>query len=257
MTQIDAPPPRPENAAHLSRLAPVFARQLRALDAHASAFARISAAEAQHVPPAPRWAQDWFARLDAAMAYAMVARLRPGRIIEVGCGHSTRFMAQAMIDTNLPALFIAIDPRPRAPIAGLPVTRLAQPLQQCDLTLFRDLRAGDIAFFDSSHVLAPGSDVELILDGILPLLASGVIVHFHDMFLPDDYPAEWRRRGYNEQQAVEALMLGGAYDTLFASHFTVLRLAPEFAASAAAGLPFLPGAHESSLWLRKRTKYGR
>ena len=52
-------------------------------------------------PPAPRWNQDWFPRLDAAAAYAMVRNTRPRRIVEVGSGHSTRFMARAVADGGL------------------------------------------------------------------------------------------------------------------------------------------------------------
>ena len=48
--------------------------------------------------PQPRFDQDWFPRLDAVAAYAMVRDGRPGRIVEVGSGHSTRFMARAIAD---------------------------------------------------------------------------------------------------------------------------------------------------------------
>ncbi len=238
--------------ALLQRRAPDFAQRLAQLDAHRQAYARIAAGETPHIPPAPRWGQDWFARLDAAMAYAMAARMRPARIIEVGCGHSTRFMAQAILDNHLSTEFTAIDPRPRASISGLPVAAQMLTLQQSGHGMFGNLRAGDIAFFDSSHVIAPGSDTELILDKILPLLAPGVIVHFHDIFLPDDYPAGWRARRYNEQPKVEELIRGGGYEILFASHFVVTRMRAELAASIAASLPLRAGAHESSLWLLKR-----
>jgi len=241
-----------DGAAYLMAQAPVFERQLRLLAAHGAAFARIEAAEAAHVPPAPRWRQDWFARLDAAMAYAIVAQFRPARIVEVGCGHSTRFMAQAISDHALATQFTAIDPAPRASLEGLQVNRHAQHLQECDIALFTALRPGDIAFFDSSHVYAPASDVALIFERILPRLAPGVVVHFHDVFLPDGYPAAWAGRLYNEQQFVAGLFADGGYDALFASHFVVTRMRAAFNASCASALPLADGAHESSLWLRKR-----
>jgi hypothetical protein len=40
-----------------------------------------------------RFDQMWFPRLDAAAAYAIVRRNAPARIVEVGSGHSTRFLA--------------------------------------------------------------------------------------------------------------------------------------------------------------------
>ncbi|HYL25691.1 MAG TPA: class I SAM-dependent methyltransferase, partial [Burkholderiales bacterium] len=149
-------------------------------------------------PPAPRWDQDWFPRLDAAAAYAMVRMTRPARIVEVGSGHSTRFLARAVRDGGLGTQITAIDPAPRASISGLQVRCLRQPVQACALEVF-NLAPGDILFIDSSHQLKPGSDVEFLLDRVLPRLASGVRIHFHDIFLPDEYPAQWAWRRYNEQ----------------------------------------------------------
>jgi hypothetical protein len=71
---------------------------------------------------------------------------------------------------------------------------------------FPPLGPGDILFIDSSHQVKPGSDVEFLLKAVLPLLPAGVHVHFHDIFLPDDYPPQWEWRRYNEQAAVAALI---------------------------------------------------
>ena len=48
--------------------------------------------------PGPRWNQDWFPRLDAAVLYAMVRTWKPSCIVEIGSGHSTRFMVRAIAD---------------------------------------------------------------------------------------------------------------------------------------------------------------
>ena len=84
-------------------------------------------------PPAPRWNQDWFPRLDAAAAYATVRETRPRRIVEVGSGHSTRFLARAVADGGLATRITAIDPRPRAAIRGLNVEWLQAREHACDL----------------------------------------------------------------------------------------------------------------------------
>ena len=55
------------------------------------------------------------------MAYAMVRHHRPSRIVEVGSGHSTRFMARAVADGALPAQMVAIDPAPRAILTPISV----------------------------------------------------------------------------------------------------------------------------------------
>jgi len=195
-------------------------------------------------PPAPRWNQDWFPRLDAAAAYAMVRTLEPKRIVEVGSGHSTRFLARAASDGRLDTRIIAIDPQPRASLAGLNVRWLKQAVQATELALFERLEERDILFVDSSHQLKPGSDVEFLLERVLPCLARGVRLHFHDIFLPDAYPSSWAWRRYNEQEAL-APLIGNGYALEFASHRVRERH------GVLARLPLKDGALESSLWLRK------
>jgi hypothetical protein len=201
-------------------------------------------------PPAPRWNQDWFPRLDAAAAYAMVRSTRPRRIVEVGSGHSTRFLARAVADGGLDTRITAIDPRPRADLNGLDIEHLPLPVQETGENPFAALAESDILFIDSSHQLKPGSDVEFLFNEVIPRLPSGVRVHFHDIFLPDDYPPQWAWRLYNEQAAVASLLEKGFFTSEFASHFTIARH-PEKISGVLERLPLVPGAVESSLWLRK------
>ena len=197
--------------------------------------------------PAPRWDQDWFPRLDAAAAYAMVRSLRPRRIVEVGSGHSTRFLARAVRDGGLDTKITAIDPRPRAHIRGLNVEWLQTHVETLDARPFAALGRGDILFIDSSHQCKPGGDVDFLLREVIPRLPAGVRVHFHDIFLPDKYPGQWAWRHYDEQQAVAALLERGVFKSDFSSHQT-----PKTFSGVLERLPLVPGAVESSLWLTKR-----
>ena len=215
---------------------------LESIEQYAADLEKIGAAP----PPAPRWNQDWFPRLDAAAAYAMVRSTRPRRIVEVGSGHSTRFLARAVADGALETHLTSIDPEPRASIERLQVDWIKSPVQQ--VVAFPPLGAGDILFIDSSHQVKPGSDVEFLLKAVLPLLPAGVRVHFHDIFLPDDYPREWEWRRYNEQAAVASLIEKNVFAVDFASHAIVSRQ-PESISGVLARLPLLPDAKESSLWL--------
>lgn len=201
--------------------------------------------------PQPRWRQDWFPRLDAAAAYALVRTRRPALIVEIGSGHSTRFLARAIADGGLATILTAIDPAPRATLDGLPVTWRRELVQATPLAVFENLAAGDLLFIDSSHLLMPGSDVDHLFNRVLPALPRGVLVHVHDVFLPDDYPEAWAWRGYNEQLALPALILGG-YAPIFSSRYAVTRLTDRLAHSAAGRLPLAEGAFETSLWLEKR-----
>lgn len=207
--------------------------------------------------PQPRFDQDWFPGLDAAAAYAMVRRIKPQRIVEVGSGHSTRFLARAISDEGLPTVLTCIDPAPRASLRSVAANWLAVLLQDAPQACFTALRPGDMLFIDSSHILMPGTDVDHLLNGVLPLLGPGIIVQIHDVFLPDAYPESWAWRGYNEQLAIATLLQGDGYEVLFASHYVVSRLSQRLERGELATLPRLNAAFESSLWLRKRADPGQ
>ena len=240
-------PAYPALEALFAAAAPQFRTVLGAIDDHAAALEAIGDAP----PPAPRWQQGWFPRLDAAAAYVLVRTHRPARIVEVGSGHSTRFLARAIADDGLATTLTAIDPQPRAAIARLPVRHIGTTLQAAGTDAFAALGPGDMLFVDSSHIAMPGSDVDILFNRVLPMLPAGVLVHVHDICLPDDYPAAWRWRGYNEQLLAAALLIGGGFAPVFASHYVATRMGEAVAGSAAARLPLFPGAVETSLWLRK------
>jgi len=129
---------------------------------------------------------------------------------------------------------------------------VASTVQAAPGELFDKLRAGDVLFMDSSHILMPGSDVDLLLNRVLPRLPAGVIVHIHDIFLPFDYPSIWGWRAYNEQQGVLPLLTTGAYAPLFSSVWARQRFADRLAKSVVARLPLPKDAISTSLWLEKR-----
>lgn len=240
--------PRPEGYPEIERIfaaaRPRIASVLDTIDNHADRLAAFDG------PPAePRWTQNWFPRMDGAAAYAMVRMHRPERIVEVGSGHSTRMLARAAADAG-GADITCIDPAPRADIDSLPVTLCRRVLSGADIPRFADLRAGDIAVFDSSHLLWPGSDVDMMVNRIFPLLAPGVLVHVHDVFLPDPYPVAWTWRGYTEQLGLGGWLAGGAMRIAFASRYAVTRM-DAAARPGVAALPLPEGAPETSLWLER------
>lgn len=202
----------------------------------------------------PRWDQDFFQPLDGVAAYSMVRSLQPRTIIECGWGHSTRFMAQALHDANLPTSIITIDPKAKSHLRASTSDRIVKRLamvQEVELSLFEALQPGDILFVDSSHRSMPGSDVDFVMARVIPILEAGVILHFHDIFLPDNYPVAWRTRCYNEQPAVAALLVGGGFEVLFASHYVRTRMKRHLEGSLFDHLPVRMRHLESSLWLRK------
>ena len=80
------------------------------------------------------------------------------------------------------------------------------------------LEKNDILFIDSTHVSKAGSDVNYILFEILPTLKEGVIIHFHDVFYPFEYPQGWIEKGFawNEDYLLRAfLMYNSNFELLF------------------------------------------
>lgn len=235
-----AQPPYPAIERLFEEHAGPFAAVLDAVDERAEALESCKA----------MFEQSWFPSLDAAVAYALVRERKPRHIIEVGSGHSTRVLSKALGGVGE---ILAIDPAPRADIADLPGVRVkSSTLQAAPDTVFDDLVQGDVLFVDSSHILMPGSDVDILLNRVLPRLPSGTLVHIHDIFLPFDYPAIWDWRAYNEQQGVVPLLTSGAFKPLFSSVWAERRMANRLAASVIARLPRPPDALPASLWLEKR-----
>lgn len=195
-----------------------------------------------------------FGHLDARMLFALLLLWRPARVIEVGSGYSTllmedvnrRFLGGAMQIT-------AIEPYPRPfmqRLRGRGVNLVEQKVQDLPLDSFAELAAGDVLFIDSSHVVKTGSDVNRLVFDILPSLPAGVRIHFHDIFLPYEYPESWIREGrsWSEQYLIRALLQFGA------SHFRVL-FSSSFAATclpdAVAGALGSAVKGGGSLWIEK------
>lgn len=177
---------------------------------------------------------DRFSAVDAEVLYAMIRRLRPSRVIEVGAGFSTRLIDLALADNESDgssrADFVSVDPYAPADVNLLPkVSRVIEsPLQRVDPAAFLSLRSGDLLFIDSSHVLRHRSDVQILFLELIPRLRPGVVVHVHDVFLPFDYPLRWRngmRRFFNEQYVLQAFL---AFNSSFRVMFAARYLAANF-----------------------------
>jgi SAM-dependent methyltransferase len=152
---------------------------------------------------------------DGSVLHAMLRQYRPKRVIEVGGGWSsacTVDTAEMFLDGKCDLTFIEPYPDPLKSALGSPKCRvkfLAYDVQQTPLEAFDELEANDFLFIDSTHVLSTGSDVCFELFDILPRLKPGVLVHFHDIFWPFEYPRKWvvdENRSWNELYAIRAFM---------------------------------------------------
>lgn len=161
-------------------------------------------------------------------------------MVEIGSGWSTTVTARAIRDGELRTELTCVDPYPRDFLRRIPEVRelRQERVELTPMTVFDQLGPRDVLFIDSSHVAKTGSDVVHELLEIVPRLADGVVVHVHDIFIPEDYPQRWVRAGFNwnEQYMLEAYLSGNARArVLAANHWVALRY-PEAVAAAFPGV---------------------
>lgn len=169
-----------------------------------------------------------FASVDAEVLYAMVRRHRPARIVELGSGFSSKVIASACARNaadGTVAAYRAFDP-----LSWLAKAEPEMPIVEvsaCDvpLSVFEALDRDDVLFADTSHTVKVGSEVNYIVLDVLPRLRPGVLVHFHDVFLPWHYPREWVENEqwyWAEQYLLQAaLAFSPRYEILFSSNLVV------------------------------------
>lgn len=139
------------------------------------------------------WGNSQFSHSDAMAYYAMIRHHKPKRIVEVGSGFST-LVASAALAQNGSGEIVCIEPFPRSFLHTVPgvVRVVKQPVQQLDSAFFNQLlEDGDFLFIDSTHTVKVGSDCVHLYLRILPALLHKVMVHVHDVFLPEAMPQEW------------------------------------------------------------------
>lgn len=193
---------------------------------------------------------------DGIFLYSMLRHLRPKRVIEVGSG----FSSSLMLDVN--ALFFSnemelsfIEPYPKRLLDTISkedashITLLEKKVQEVPVSFFETLEKGDILFIDSTHVSKCGSDVNYILFDILPVLAPGVFIHFHDIFYPFEYPKGWvyGGRNWNENYLLRAFLIhNNTYSITLFSHYLHTHHKDLFGA-----LPLAQQNAGGNLWIEK------
>jgi hypothetical protein len=186
-----------------------YAERLRGFLALKEQLARIPKASSRD-PARPAWMDPYLPGLDLVALYGLLAQENPRRYVEVGSGKSTKTARLAIGDCGLRTRIISIDPNPRAEVDALCDEVVRQRLEDADLARFDELESGDVLFIDNSHRVFMNSDATVMFLDVLPRLKPGVIVEIHDVFLPYDYPTEWKERYYSEQYLLAAYLLGGA-----------------------------------------------
>src|SRR6266487_4338988 len=165
--------------------------------------------------------------VDAETLYAFVRNGKPRCIVELGSGFSTLVLGRAALENKrqgkAPRLAV-YDPFPGVAgpeTAGIDCFEATQ-MQDVPLSVFDELGEGDMLVVDTTHVVKLGGDVNRVVLDVLPRLAPGVLVHFHDIFLPWEYPRVWLERFglfWTEQYLLQAfLACNPGYEIVLALH---------------------------------------
>ena len=222
---------------------------------------------------------------DAEVLYALLRHLRPKQVLEIGSGNSTLIAGAAMAANRRdgsPGDLVAVDPFPTVALDARPTLRKeggatgwwvdavpgrATPVdglsrvertecQALPLERFEALQAGDVLFIDTTHIVKLNSEVNWLVLEVLPRLAPGVWVHFHDIHLPYEYPHYYYLlAGFlTEQYLLQAFLTGSAWRVEVAlaalfrdRHDELVELIPSLG-EPVPGMP-LSGVPELSTWI--------
>ena len=194
---------------------------------------------------------------DAYIYYCFLRKFKPKNLIEIGSGYSSALLLDAIDLLSIPDINLTfIEPYPDR-LFSLLIDKdhektdvIENHIQNVSAELFNKLGKDDILFVDTSHVLKIGSDLSKIIFSILPALNKGVIVHFHDIFWPFEYPKVIFDDGrlWNESYFLRSfLQYNNSFEILFFTSYLenlykekITEKFPEFSKSTG-----------SSLWIRK------
>jgi hypothetical protein len=169
----------------------------------------------------------YFRGIDALMLYCFLRDLKPGKMVEIGQGYSTRIALAALernaLETKTRPMLVSVDPYPRFSANELPSCLALEVIQEEAQNVQWEPLLENCAFLfvDSSHVYKFGSDVAFEFNNLYPRLPSGMVLHVHDIFSPYEYPREWivqDKLFWNEQYLLECFLM---YNSAFEVHLPV------------------------------------
>lgn len=191
---------------------------------------------------------------DAETLYYFVRGCKPNKIVEIGAGQSSLLIHAALRLNDSEGKHgehIIIEPYENPWLEKLGARVIRERVELVDFSVFQSLRAGDILFIDSSHVVRAQNDCVFEYTELLPSLSSGVVVHVHDIFTPFDYPDEWLNKDFKlwaEQYVLEALLINGNdWEVLAPLNW----LSQEYDAFKTLCPFFEKGRMPGSMWIRK------
>jgi hypothetical protein len=153
--------------------------------------------------------------IESEVLGAFVSSSSVTNVVQVGCGVSTAVMLDSAARQNKKLNITCIEPYPndylRRQSQQGRIVLIEKIAQLVEFETYTQLKSGDLLFIDSTHTVAPGSEVNRIIFEILPRLDVGVWVHFHDIYFPYDYARDFLSRDLffpQETALLYAFLLG-------------------------------------------------
>lgn len=138
--------------------------------------------------------EEGYGPIEAELLYGFIVEKRPPRVVQIGAGVSTGVIMLAMSEAGYRGEVVCIDPYPTRYLREMAhagrIELLEQKAQIVALDALTDVGEGGLLFVDSTHTVQPGGEVNRIILEVLPRLATGSYVHFHDIYFPYDYPRD-------------------------------------------------------------------
>jgi len=196
--------------------------------------------------------------MDGLVLYSMMRLKAPKRIIEIGSGYTSALMMDVndkLFEGKIKITFV--EPYPENLLSRMrngdksKYKIIKKGVQFVPTDIFKTLKKNDILFIDSTHVSKFNSDVNYELFNILPILNSGVIIHFHDILDGFEYPLYWLDKGWawNEAYLLRAYLIGNKdYNVLLMTNYLTNRQ-PELLKRSYPKEDVLNGG---DLWIQKK-----
>ncbi len=209
----------------------------------------------------PKYQEEYAALADASydlfILYSMIRERKPGFMVEIGAGGSTRIGLAALEKNRSEGhdyRLYSIDPNPRDYLREICNERhllLEKNVQDIDVESLVD---SDLLFIDSSHVCKIGGDVNYEMLELVPRLKVGALVQWHDIVIPNNYAEQWINEGlfFNESYMLHTFMLfNSAFKIIWASRYMQIKHPLETRALFAHLASPEPTALNVSFWVER------
>ena len=193
--------------------------------------------------------------VDSFILYSFIRNEKPRKIVEIGHGDTTNIILNAIRKNSAQKCdFYFIDPfiRRKNLLKKKEIIGFEKKVQEVPIKFFNDV---DFLFIDSSHISKIGSDVNFLMFEVIPSLRSNTIIHWHDIYIPYNYPKSLienirRDSMYNESYVVQSFIsYNNKFKILYSGKFLQNKVSEYLKKRFSY---YLPKHHLTSFYIKKK-----